>query len=132
MLRRRSRAARRSRSKISGSAGPAPHANCGRLGEEQRTIATPRSPQRLPLPQGLHPLRPEQAVELKALYEELPYAAMRAAAALRTDGTVLRGDDLLPFWHAESAVTKIIQRINELLAPGPWPANLRNEKRLSK
>jgi hypothetical protein len=42
---------------------------------------------------------------------------MRAAEALRTDGTIMRGDDLLPFRRAESVVTEIIQRINEILAP---------------
>ncbi len=49
--------------------------------------------------------------------EELPYAAMRAAEALRTDGITLRGDDLLPFWRADNAVTEIIHRINEILEP---------------
>jgi len=48
---------------------------------------------------------------------------MRAAAALRTDGTILRGDDLLDFSRAEDAVTEIIRRINEILenvhAKGP-------------
>jgi len=37
------------------------------------------------------------------LYKELPYAAMRAAETLRTDGTTMRGDDLLPFWRADNA-----------------------------
>ena len=49
------------------------------------------------------------------LYKELPYAAMRAAETLRTDGTTMRGDDLLPFWRADNAVTEIIGRINEIL-----------------
>jgi hypothetical protein len=56
---------------------------------------------------------------LRALYEELPYAAMRAAEALRTDGTFLRADDLLPFWRADNAVAEIIERINEILGPEP-------------
>jgi len=60
---------------------------------------------------------PEEANELRELYEELPYAAMRAADALRTDGSPLRGDDLLPFWRADNAVREIIQRIGEILEP---------------
>jgi hypothetical protein len=67
-------------------------------------------------------LRPDEVTELRALYEELPYAAMRAAEALRTDGTFLRGDDLLPFWRADNAVAEIIERINEILAPEPIAA----------
>jgi hypothetical protein len=67
-------------------------------------------------------LRPDEVAELRALYEELPYAAMRAAETLRTDGTFLRGDDLLPFWRADNAVAEIIDRINEILAPGPAAA----------
>jgi hypothetical protein len=63
--------------------------------------------------------------ELRALYEELPFAAMRAAEALRSDGTFLRGDDLLPFWRADNAVAEIIERINEILAPDPLAAALR-------
>ena len=48
------------------------------------------SPQRLPgTPRRQYVIRPEEAAELRALYEELPYAAMRAAEALRTDGTTL-------------------------------------------
>jgi alanine-alpha-ketoisovalerate/valine-pyruvate aminotransferase len=79
----------------------------------------PKSPQRLlTTPRRQYVIRPEDAIELRALYEELPYAAMRAAEALRTDGTtLLRGDDLLPFLRAENAVTEIIQRINEILEP---------------
>jgi hypothetical protein len=42
---------------------------------------------------------------------------MRAAEALRTDGTTLRGDDLLPFLRAENAITEIMQRISEILEP---------------
>jgi hypothetical protein len=78
------------------------------------------SPQRLPpgTPRRQYVIRPEEAAELRALYEELPYAAMRAAEALRTDQTTrLIGDDLLPFLRAENAVTEIIQRINEILEP---------------
>jgi hypothetical protein len=77
----------------------------------------PGSPQRLTLaaPKHWYVLRPDEAMALRELYEELPYAAMRAAEALRTDGTTLRGDDLLPFVRAENAVTEIIQRINEIL-----------------
>ena len=57
---------------------------------------------------------------MRELYEELPYAAMRAAEALRSGGTTpLRGDDLLPFLRAENAVAEIIQRINEILEPEP-------------
>jgi hypothetical protein len=67
-------------------------------------------------------LRPDEVAELRALYEELPYAAMRAAEALRADGTFLRGDDLLPFWRADNAVAEIIERINEILAPEPIAA----------
>jgi hypothetical protein len=79
----------------------------------------PGSPQRLPFtfPRRQYRIGPEQAIALRELYEELPYAAMRAAEALRTDGTTLRGDDLLPFLRAENAVTEIIQRINEILEP---------------
>jgi hypothetical protein len=38
-----------------------------------------------------------------------------ALEALRTDGTILRGDDLLDFSRAEDAVTEIIRRISEIL-----------------
>jgi hypothetical protein len=77
----------------------------------------PSSPQRLTVtaPKHWYVIRPEEAIELRELYEELPYAAMRAAEALRTDGTTMRGDDLLPFLRAENAVAEIIQRINEIL-----------------
>jgi hypothetical protein len=87
--------------------------------ESSRDIAMPNSPQRLPgTPRRQYVIRPEEAAELRALYEELPYAAMRAAEALRTDGTTrLIGDDLLPFLRAENAVTEIIQRITEILEP---------------
>ena len=44
---------------------------------------------------------------------------VRAAEALRTDGTFLRADDLLPFWRADNAVAEIIDRINEILGPEP-------------
>jgi hypothetical protein len=76
-------------------------------------------------PKHRYVIRPEDAKELRKLYEELPYAAMRAAEALRTGGTTLRGDDLLPFLRAENAVTEIIQQINEILEPelitiAPW------------
>ena len=79
----------------------------------------PYSPQRLPFatPRRQYVIRPEEAIALRELYEELPYAAMRAAEALRTDGITLRGDDLLPFLRAENAVAEIIQRINEILEP---------------
>jgi hypothetical protein len=82
----------------------------------------PISPQRLPFaaPKHRYVIRPEEAKELRELYEELPYAAMRAAEALRSGGTaLLRGDDLLPFLRAENAVAEIIQRINEILEPEP-------------
>lgn len=68
-----------------------------------------------PVPKAPVGLRPEDAVELRRLYEELPYAALRAAETLRTDGTMLRGDDLLPFRSAESAVAEIVERINAIL-----------------
>jgi hypothetical protein len=71
------------------------------------------------VPPGL-PIREEDAVELRALYEELPCAALRVAEALRTAGTGLRGDELLPFWRADNAVREIIGRIDELLAPERW------------
>jgi hypothetical protein len=74
-----------------------------------------------PVLKSRYTLRPDEVAELRALYEELPYAAMRAAEALRTDGTFLRGDDLLPFWRADNAVAEIIDRINEILGPGPEP-----------
>ena len=79
----------------------------------------PNSPQRLSstTPKRPYFVGPEDAIALRELYEELPYAAMRAAEALRTDGTTLRGDGLLPFLRAENAVTEIIQRINEILEP---------------
>jgi hypothetical protein len=79
----------------------------------------PSSPQRLPFkaPRRQYVIRPDEAIALRELYEELPYAAMRAAEALRTDGTTLRGDDLLPFLRAENAITEIIQQINEILEP---------------
>ena len=55
-----------------------------------------------------------EVAELRGLYEELPYAAMRAAEALRSDGKHMIADDLLPFWRADNAVAEIIQRMNEL------------------
>ena len=55
----------------------------------------------------------------RALYEELPYAAMRAAEALRTDGTFLRADDLLPFWRADNAVAEIIEQMQRFFGPEP-------------
>ena len=78
----------------------------------------PDSPQRLlfAAPKRPYFIGPEDAIALRELYEELPYAAMSAAAALRTDGTILRGDDLLGFSRAEDAVTEIIRRIDEILA----------------
>jgi hypothetical protein len=78
----------------------------------------PSAVKRMPVSKGqfaFRPIRPEEAAELRELYEELPYAAMRAAEALHSDGATLRGDDLLPFWRADNAVTEIIQRINEIL-----------------
>jgi len=77
----------------------------------------PGSSQRrtFPNPKHWYVIRSDEAIALRELYEELPYAAMRAAEALRTDGTTLRGDDLLPFVRAENAVTDIIQRIDEIL-----------------
>ena len=77
------------------------------------------NPQKRPfsVPKSRYAIRPEEAIELRGLYEELPYAAMCAAEALRTDGITLRGDDLLPFWRADNAVTEIIHRINEILEP---------------
>jgi hypothetical protein len=53
----------------------------------------PHSPQRLPFATPKRPyfIGPQDAIALRELYEELPYAAMRAAAALRADGTILRG-----------------------------------------
>ncbi len=77
----------------------------------------PNSPQRLAftVPKSRDVIRPEEAIELRGLYKELPYAAMRAAETLRTDGTTMMGDDLLPFWRADNAVTEIIGRINEIL-----------------
>jgi hypothetical protein len=58
------------------------------------------NPQKLPFqfPKSRYVFRPEEAIELRGLYGELPYAAMRAAEAPRTDGTTMRGDDMLPFW----------------------------------
>jgi hypothetical protein len=90
------------------------------LAESRRDIAMRNSPQRLPpgTPRRQYVITAEEAAELRALYEALPYAAMRAAEALRTDQTTrLIGDDLLPFLRAENAVTEIIQRINEILEP---------------
>ena len=77
----------------------------------------PGSPQQLifTAPKHRYVLQPEEAIELRELYQELPYAAMRAAETLRADGTIMRGDDLLPFFKAENAVAEIIQRINEIL-----------------
>ncbi|WP_035720622.1 hypothetical protein [Bradyrhizobium sp. ARR65] len=81
-------------------------------------MAKPLRQQPFPaLPKRRLVIRSEEAIELRDLYEELPYAAMRAAEALRADGAALRGDDLLPFWRAENEVTEIIQRINEILTP---------------
>jgi hypothetical protein len=87
------------------------------LAESRRDMTMPNSPQRLPFTTPKRPyfIGPGDAIALRELYEELPYAAMRAAAALRTDGTILRGDDLLDFSRAEDAVTEIIRRINEIL-----------------
>jgi len=75
-----------------------------------------------PVLKSRYTFRPDEVAELRVLYEELPFAAMRAAEALRSDGTVLRGDDLLPFWRADNAVAEIIERINEILTPDPIAA----------
>jgi hypothetical protein len=68
-----------------------------------------------PFPKSRYSLRPEEVAELRSLYEELPYAAMRAAEALRSDGRHMIADDLLPFWRVDNAVAEIIGRINEIL-----------------
>jgi hypothetical protein len=60
---------------------------------------------------------PQQAAELKKLYEELPYAAMRAADTLRTDGTPLEGPALQRFLDEEANVADIIGRIQQILHP---------------
>src|SRR5260370_35064755 len=88
------------------------------LGAKQEIFTMP-SPQKRPfsVPKSRYAIRPEEAIELRGLYEELPYAAMRAAEALRRGGITLRGDDLLPFWRADTAVTEIVLRINEILEP---------------
>jgi hypothetical protein len=39
-----------------------------------------------PFPKSRYSLSPDEVAELRSLYEELPYAAMRAAEALRVDG----------------------------------------------
>jgi hypothetical protein len=70
-----------------------------------------------PFPKSRFSLRPEEVAELRGLYEELPYAAMRAAESLRVDGRHMIADDLLPFWRADNAVAEIVQRINEILTP---------------
>jgi hypothetical protein len=87
----------------------------------------PSSPKQLvsALPWYRYVMPPEEASKLRRLYEELPYAAMRAAEALRADGTTLRGDDLLPFWQAESAVAEIIQQIKGILESYPAPTSSR-------
>ncbi len=66
-------------------------------------------------PKHRYVLGPEEVNELRELFEELPYASMRAAASLRANGKPMRGDDLLPFFRAESAVAEILQRIREIL-----------------
>ena len=68
-----------------------------------------------PFPKSRYALSPAEIAELRSLYEELPYAAMRAAEALRVDGKHMTTDDLLPFWRADNAVAEIIARINEIL-----------------
>src|ERR1700739_3675312 len=68
-----------------------------------------------PFPKSRYSLSPAEVVELRSLYEELPYAAMRAAEALRVDGKRMTTDDLLPFWRADNAVAEIVARINEIL-----------------
>jgi len=68
-----------------------------------------------PFPKSRYSLAPDEISELRGLYEELPYAAMRAAEALRVDGKSMTTDDLLPFWRADYAVAEIVQRINEIL-----------------
>jgi hypothetical protein len=58
-----------------------------------------------------------KAADLKKLYEELPYAAMRAADTLRTDGTPLEGPALQRFLDEEENVANIIQQIQQILHP---------------
>jgi hypothetical protein len=70
-----------------------------------------------PFPKSRFSLSPVEVAELRGLYEELPYAAMRAAEALRVDGKHMMTDELLPFWRADNAVAEIIERINEILMP---------------
>ncbi|WP_407178756.1 hypothetical protein [Bradyrhizobium sp. STM 3562] len=97
---------------------PVSRAIIKRENRREIAVAKPLRQQPFPaLPKRRFVIRSEEAIELRSLYEELPYAAMRAAEALRADGAALRGDDLLPFWRAENAVTEIIQRINEILTP---------------
>ena len=70
-----------------------------------------------PFPKSRYSLSPDEVAELRSLYEELPYVAMRAAEALRVDGKRMVTDDLLPFWRADNAVAEIVARINEILMP---------------
>jgi hypothetical protein len=58
---------------------------------------------------------PQDAAELKKLYEELPFAAMRAADALRTNGIPLEGPALQRFRDEEANVAEIIRRIQQIL-----------------
>jgi hypothetical protein len=58
---------------------------------------------------------PHDAAELKKLYEELPFAAMRAADALRTNGTALEGPALQRFRDEEANVAEIFERIKQVL-----------------
>ena len=75
---------------------------------EQITFTTVRFKDRRVLPS-------HEVVELLRLYEELPYASMRAAEALRIDGAALRGDALERFRDEELAVAAIIERIKQIL-----------------
>jgi hypothetical protein len=60
------------------------------------------------------PIGPHDAAELKRLYEELPFAAMRAAETLRTNGMVLEGESLQRFLDEEANVAEIIRRIKAI------------------
>src|ERR1700749_1883727 len=91
---------------------------CAMLAGKPENLAMAKSqllPFPAPFPKSRYSLTPEEVAELRGLYEELPYAAMRAAEALRVDGKYMTTDDLLPFWRADNAVAEIIARINEIL-----------------
>jgi hypothetical protein len=60
-------------------------------------------------------MTPDQAVELRALYDELPDASAAAAEALGSTGAVPTGMALQRFRELDARVMEIVDRIKQIL-----------------